>query len=206
MWKVEIRRANRPGDAISSSVDIGRSLAALRRDRDVTLKSAAAMCSVSAATLSRIENGSLSPSFDVISNICAGFQIGISEFLAYGNRTRLSGWRVLTRAGTGQVLETPHYRFEILGDEIVRKPFLVLRAEILKRSIQEFGDLQSHAGHEQVIVESGAVEIWTEHYSPVRLNVGDSLTFDSALGHAVISLGDQPAKVLWICDAPDFAA
>lgn len=203
MWKVEVRRSRKSGEPTSPPVNIGQSLALLRRDRGLTLKSASALCSVSAATLSRIENGSLSPTFDVISNICAGFGIGIRDFLSYGSRSKISGWRAITRHGTGRILETPHYRFEILGDEIVQKPFIVLRAQILTRSIEDFGPLQSHSGHEQIVVQSGTIEVWIEHYAPARLEAGDSLAFDSALGHALISLGDEPATVLWICDEQD---
>lgn len=172
MWKIEVRRSWKPGVAAPPPVSIAESLAALRRDRGLTLKSAAARCSVSAATLSRIENGSLSPSFDVISNICAGFGIGIRDFLSYGLRNKVSGWRSITRQGTGRILETPHYRFEILGDDIVQKPFIVLRAEILTRSIDDFGPLQSHSGHEQIVVQSGKIEVWIEHYVPARLEAG----------------------------------
>lgn len=203
MWKDEVRRSRKPGDPAPPSVSIAESLAALRRDRGLTLKSAATRCSVSAATLSRIENGSLSPTFDVISNICAGFGIGIRDFLSYGSRSKVSGWRSITRQGTGRILETPHYRFEILGDDIVQTPFIVLRAEILTRSIDDFGPLQSHSGHEQIVVQSGTIEVWIEHYVPARLEAGDSLAFDSALGHAVISLSEGPATVLWICDGQD---
>jgi transcriptional regulator with XRE-family HTH domain len=205
MWKIEVRRAERSSESSPSRASVGHSLAALRRDRGLTLKAAATLCSVSAATLSRIENESLSPSFDVISNICAGFGIGIREFLAYGIRNKVSGWRTVTRKGTGRSLETPHYRFEILGDNIVGKPFIVLRAAILMHSIEDFGELQSHSGYEEIIVQSGTIEVLTDHYAPARLEVGDSISFDSALGHAVISLSEEPAMVLWICDAQNFA-
>ena len=167
----------------------------------MTLKAAAAVCSVSAATLSRIENGTLSPTFDVISNICAGFGVGIHYLLSYDARQKVSGWRIVTRSGAGRLIETPHYRFEFLCDDMVHKPFIVLRAEILTRSIDEFGPLQSHAGQEQIVVQSGTVEVWIEHYAPAVLDTGDSLAFDSALSHAVISLSKEPATVLWICDS-----
>jgi transcriptional regulator with XRE-family HTH domain len=203
VWKAEIRRFKRGRAPTSPVVNIGQSLAALRRDRELTLMSAAALCSVSAATLSRIENGNLSPSFDIISNICAGFGIGIREFLSYGSRTKVSGWRDVTRSGAGRIIETPHYRFELLGDDIAQKPFIVLRAEILVRRIEDFGPLQSHPGHEQIVVQSGEIEVWIEHYAPAQLKAGDSLAFDSALGHAVISIGQEPATVLWICDAQE---
>lgn len=201
MWKTEIRKSSRSATLPKPSLSIGENLAALRKDRGMTLKAAAAVCSVSAPTLSRIENGTLSPTFNVIASICAGFGVGISEFLSYSSKQKVSGWRTVTRLGTGRTIETPQYRFEFLCDDMIRKPFIVLRAEILMKSIEEFGPLQSHSGQEQIVVQSGRVEIWTEHYAPAVLETGDSLAFDSALGHAVISLSEEPATVLWICDS-----
>ncbi|SFJ23117.1 helix-turn-helix domain-containing protein [Celeribacter neptunius] len=184
--------------------DIGRNLKALRQARGMSLTASAARCSVSAATLSRIENGLLSPTYDVISKICEGFEIGIRDLIGYGDRVALSGWTSATRAGAGRIVETPHYRFELLCDEILAKPFLVFRADILCRSMAEFGALQSHAGQEQIVVQSGRVEVWIEQYKPRLLDAGDSLAFDSRLGHAVISVGgDTPARVLWICDSQE---
>ncbi|WP_424931680.1 helix-turn-helix domain-containing protein [Amaricoccus macauensis] len=200
--KVDALRADLDGPPLPP-VNIGQSLALLRKDRGLTLRAAAAECSVSAATLSRIENGSLSPTYDVISNICAGFGIGIRELLGYGTRSRFSGWRSVTRAGTGRTLETPHYRYTFLCDDTAQNPFMVLRTEILRSSLEDFGPLLAHAGHEQLVVESGTVEVHLEHYAPARLEKGDSLAFDSALGHAVISLSEEPAVVLWICDGLD---
>lgn len=187
-----------------STLDVGRNLKALRRDRDVSLSRAAAACSVSAATLSRIENGRLSPTFDVISKICDGFEVGLRDLLGNSQRSDLGGWSALTKAGTGRIIETPQYRFELLCDDALAKPFLVFRADILCRTIEEYGPLQSHSGQEQIVVQTGRVEVWVEQYKPRLLDAGDSIAFDSRLGHAVLTVGhDGPAKVVWICDSQE---
>jgi hypothetical protein len=36
-------------------------------------------------------------------------------------------------------------------------------------------------------------------FAPVRLNVGDSIYFDSAIGHAYLAASDGPCRVLSIC-------
>ncbi len=46
---------------------------------------------------------------------------------------------------------------------------------------------------------SGQVEVFTEFYAPVVLAPGDSIYFDSAMGHALVSVSDEEAEVLWIC-------
>jgi hypothetical protein len=39
----------------------------------------------------------------------------------------------------------------------------------------------------------------TEHYAPLTLESGDSCYFDSTMGHALISAGEEAATVLWVC-------
>ena len=189
---------------LRSAQAFGLALKTLRLERGKSLSSVAAACSVSAATLSRIENGRLSPTFDVISKICEGLGIGLRQLLGDSDRSAHQGWSTLTRAGAGRAITTPQFRFELLCDEALAKPFLVLRAEVLCRTLAEFGPLQSHAGQEQIVVQTGRIEVWVGGYKPRVLEVGDSIAFDSRLGHAVVSVGGEaPATVLWICDAQE---
>jgi hypothetical protein len=39
----------------------------------------------------------------------------------------------------------------------------------------------------------------TEMYTPARLEKGDSIYFDSQMGHAYIAVGDRPCRILSIC-------
>lgn len=204
MKKIDlITKDDRNPDA-QTALDFGKNLKKLRLDREKSLNSLATACSVSAATLSRIENGQLSPTFDVISKICEGFDIGLRDLLGYSQRSNIRGWSAITKEGAGRIVKTPQYRFELLCDEALAKPFLVFRADILCCSIDEYGPLQSHAGQEQIVVLLGRVEVWVEQYKPRVLDVGDSIAFDSHLGHAVLSVGKtNPAKVLWVCDSQE---
>jgi oxalate decarboxylase/phosphoglucose isomerase-like protein (cupin superfamily) len=47
----------------------------------------------------------------------------------------------------------------------------------------------------------------TELYAPVLLQAGDSVYFDSSMGHAYLRVGDGPCRVLTVCsDAASLAA
>jgi hypothetical protein len=47
----------------------------------------------------------------------------------------------------------------------------------------------------------------TELYAPVLLQAGDSVYFDSSMGHAYLRVGDGPCRVLTVCsDGPSLAA
>ena len=44
-------------------------------------------------------------------------------------------------------------------------------------------------------VLSGRLELHTELYQPVRLKAGDSIPFDSSMGHHYVSLGRKHAEI-----------
>jgi len=181
----------------SRSRVVGENLQALRQAQGISLKAAAGLCSVSAATLSRIENGLISPTFDVLARISDGLGIALGDLVRAGGRTQDQGWMTETRAGAGPIIETPQYRFEFLCDDVLAKSFLVLRADILCRTMTDFGEMHSHSGQEQITVQTGLVEVRLGNESPTKLTPGDSLAFDSRLEHAVLA-PEGEAAVLWV--------
>lgn len=58
---------------------LAQRLRALRQARTWTLKQAAAATGVSASTLSKIENGLLSPTYDNLIKIAAGLELDVAE-------------------------------------------------------------------------------------------------------------------------------
>jgi uncharacterized cupin superfamily protein len=67
------------------------------------------------------------------------------------------------------------------------------------RSHAELKDLVRHDGEEFLFVLSGEVQVITEHHDPIHLVPGDSCYFDSTMGHALLSVSDIDAVVLWVC-------
>jgi len=199
MWKTEIRSADQAVEP-TRRIPLPEVLKTLRQGQDLTLAKLAEQSGLSVSTLSRIESGQLSPTFETIEKLCAGLGISVSGFFNAGQGATLSGWRSLTRNGQGRIMETPHYRLELLCDDVIAKRSLVFRARILARDLSEFDALQRHTGAEQIVVQSGRVRVFTEHYAPADLEPGDSFAFDSAMGHALISLSEEPAEVLWVSD------
>lgn len=180
---------------------IGDNLRALRKARGLTIAAMAAASGISAASVSRIENGHISPTYEAIVSLAQGLKVDVSELFYHSGQAAFRGWWALTRAQEGEVIETPNYRFRPLCNNVAAKEYMVLDTTILNRSLEEFGELQKHPGQEQVIVTSGEVTVWTELYDPVELSVGDSFAFDSTLGHAVTYRGERPATLIWVCSA-----
>ena len=115
----------------------------------------------------------------------------------------LGGRRIVHRAGEGQAVETRSYRQTYLANELLNKKLIPIVAELRARTLEEFvaefGGLIRHPGEEFVLVLDGEIEFHTDLYAPLRLAAGDSLYFDSTMGHAYLKASDQTCRVLAVC-------
>ena len=65
----------------------------------MTLEDAGRMTSLAASTLSKIENDQMSPTFDVVQKLAAGFDIDITELFASNAGHDAAGRRSVTLDG-----------------------------------------------------------------------------------------------------------
>jgi transcriptional regulator with XRE-family HTH domain len=155
------------------------------------------------STLSKLENGKMSLSYDKLSRLCVGLDVDIHELLspqsALLKTERNTGRRSVTRAGEGLNLSTDTYGHLYPASDLLHKRFTPIVAELKARSLKEFGDMIQHPGEEYTFVLEGRVILHTEHYAPLTLETGDSVYFDSSMAHAYLAAGEGPAKVLSIC-------
>lgn len=173
-----------------------------RLRRGWTLADASERTGLTISTLSKVENDKISLSYDKLARLSQGLGIDISRLFGGGDlppQKSVVGRRSVTRRHEGRVIETPTYGHRYLAADLLSKSFIPVVAEIKIRSIEEFGDLVTHAGEEFAFVLEGAVDLYTAMYAPVRLNAGDSIYFDSAMGHAYIAASEGACRVLSIC-------
>jgi hypothetical protein len=104
----------------------------------------------------------------------------------------------VTRRGEGPPCDTPTYAHSLLAAELTRKRMLPFYSRIRARSFEEFEDWVRHDGESLLFVIEGRVRLLTEVYEPVELGPHDSVYFDTAMGHACVSVGREDALVLWI--------
>ncbi len=150
------------------------------------------------STLSKIENGQMSPTFDLLQKLAAGVETDVSSLVASPNALPPLGRRSITRAGQGSLYETANYRHAFLCVELTHKKFTALRTKVTARSFSEFPEWVRHPGEDFVFVLDGEVEFFSELYQPTRLLKGDSTHFDSMMGHAFISVSPDDAEILWV--------
>jgi transcriptional regulator with XRE-family HTH domain len=182
----------------SSTADLGRRVRAARVAHDLTLDTASRVCGVSRSTLSKIENGLMSPTFDVLQKIVVGLKIDLVELFGSVPGHNTGGRRALTRRGAGQRHAYRGYQMELLATDLAHKAMLPFRIRITAHLLDAFDDWGRHEGEEFLYVISGSVCLYSELYAPTQLEAGDSLYFDSRTGHAAISTSKEDAEVLWM--------
>ncbi|WP_376961906.1 XRE family transcriptional regulator [Azospirillum sp. A26] len=177
----------------------------LRAASRLTLQQLSERSGVSISTLSKIENGQLSPTYEKIAALASGLGVEVGELFGQNPKPTPLGRRSVTRAGDGAVHETDQYRYEAVNADLPGKRFVPLVTTIKARSIQQFGELSRHDGEEFIYVLDGEVTVHSDYYTPLTLSKGDSCYFDSAMGHACISGGEEEARVLWVCSHSSLA-
>ncbi len=185
--------------------ELGPRVRALRSQKSWTLESAAKATGLARSTLSKIENGQMSPTYDALLKLAQGFAVDISELFephaAEASPAAGSGRRSITRAGQGQTLPTPVYQHRLLCNDLSNKRMTPFHSTVTARAFADFADWDRHEGEELLYVLQGEVELFTEFYEPERLGVGDCAYLDSRMGHRVISRSDADAQLLWVSTA-----
>jgi len=173
-----------------------------RLQRGWTLADASERTGLQISTLSKVENDKISLSYDKLVKLSQGLEIDISRLFGGADapvQRSVTGRRSVTRKHEGRAIDTPNYSHRYVAADLLNKSFIPVVAEMRARSLQEFGELVSHPGEEFAFVLEGTVDLYTALYAPVRLNAGDSIYFDSGMGHAYIAVGEGVCRVLSIC-------
>jgi transcriptional regulator with XRE-family HTH domain len=194
-------------DKMTSTARPGAVLKALRRQKGWKLSEVAARTGFPVSTLSKIENDKVSLTYDKIARISRGLEVDIGVFFAEEAPppalALATGRRSIIRKGEGRVVETNTYQYRFVATELLNKRFVPIFGESYARSIEEFGEMIRHSGEEYTFVIEGTLELHTDLYAPIRLEAGDSIYFDSGMGHAYIDVGTTPCRTLTICSGEE---
>ncbi|ETF04590.1 transcriptional regulator [Advenella kashmirensis W13003] len=173
-------------------------LRAVRLANDLTLEQAGRACGIAASTLSKIENGLMSPTYDVLQKLAIGLSLDVAELFTPAREPMGAGRCVVDRAGQGKAHKTRYYDHLLLCSQLSHKRMMPFLTRITARDLTVFTDWNRHEGEEFVYVISGEIELHTEFYSEARLGPGDSFYIDSRMGHRCISVSQDDAQVLWM--------
>ena len=186
----------------------GATIRALRLAKGLTLAQVSEKTGLAVSTLSKLEIGSVSLSYDKLMLISKGLGVDMASLVDPKPQTaRASGLsagrRTVQRAGEGQLVETHSYRQVYLATELLNKKMTPMFVEIRARTFEEFkaefGGLIRHPGEEFTYVVEGELDFHSELYAPVRLRAGDSIYFDSEMGHAYLKASEGPCRLVCSC-------
>ncbi|MGE4610633.1 MAG: XRE family transcriptional regulator [Paracoccaceae bacterium] len=182
----------------ASPLDLGERVRELRKARGWTLEQTARQVGLARSTLSKIENGQMSPTFEAVRKLASGMNITIPQLFTAPRSDKILARRSITRAGEGKPLVTATYEHEMLATDLSQKQMMPYRATVRARTTDEFDGWVKHDGEEFMYVLSGTVSFYTEFYEPVEMKRGDSAYYDASMGHNVISTSQDDAIILWI--------
>jgi len=170
----------------------------LRKARNWTLEQAANQAGLARSTLSKIENGQMSPTYDALKKLAVGLEISVPQLFTPPSAGQINGRMAITKSGDGTAKATTTYEHELLADTLRKKQMLPYRARIRARNVEEFDGWVRHDGEEFLFVLTGVIKLYTEFYEPVEMRRGDSAYYDATMGHNVVSTSDEDATILWV--------
>ncbi|GEN24554.1 transcriptional regulator [Halomonas cupida] len=179
---------------------LGDRVKEIRLANQWTLEDVSQRTGLARSTLSKIENDQISPTFTAVQKLINGLGIDLPQLLSPPRQqSRTMGRRDLTRRGDGQMHPTPTYEHELLSCELAQKRMIPFKTIVRARSFEDFSEWVRHDGEEFLMVLDGEVLLYSEFYEPLPLATGDSIYFDSDMGHALVSVSDEDATILSVC-------
>lgn len=183
---------------LAEPLDLGARVRGLRKARGWTLERAARQAGLARSTLSKIENGQMSPTFEALKKLALGLEITVPQLFTAPSRDQINGRLAVTKSGEGAPKATATYEHELLAEALSRKRMMPYRARIRARDVAEFGGWVRHDGEEFLYVLTGVIRLYTEFYEPIEMRRGDSAYYDATMGHNVISTSPEDATILWV--------
>jgi transcriptional regulator with XRE-family HTH domain len=179
-------------------LDLGQRVRELRKARNWTLEQAANQAGLARSTLSKIENGQMSPTYDAVKKLAVGLEISVPQLFTAPQKGQITGRMAVVKSGDGARQVTATYEHELLAEGLRKKAMLPYRARVRARSMEEFDGWVRHDGEEFLYVLTGVITLYTEYYEPVEMRRGDSAYYDGAMGHNVVSVSEEDATILWV--------
>jgi len=180
---------------------IGAEVRRLRKDLDLTVAELGVAAGISTGMLSKIENGSISPSLVTLDSLAKALNVPISRLFSETEEQRDCSF---VQAGHGVRIERrgtkAGHMYDLLGHSlggtIGAEPYLIT----LKRDAVPYTDFR-HAGIEFIYMLTGKVRYRHADRSYV-MEPGDALFFDAAARHGPEELIKAPMTYLSIIIYP----
>ncbi len=180
-------------------LEFGRRLRQQRLNKGWTLAELAERSGLVISTISKAERGIIALTYDRLAMLAQALEVDLAAFFNAEGETFVPGSFAVARKGEFKRQETKNYVYEMLFPDVWHKAMTPMMGSLKARELVDFEEFVRHPGQEFLIVMAGQVTVFVENRDPVVLNTGDSIYFDSSVGHLYASGGDQDARILVIC-------
>ena len=194
---ISLRQSN-PKTHDSEHAALSERVRRWRRDRNMSQADLASRAGFARSTLSKIENGQLSPTFEILLKLSHGFGVDIADLLSAETVQSLPGRMSVDRGLPSESIDYPNNRLFPLAAGFKDKRFQCFIADFTCTSLEDFGEWNQHDTEDMLYVLSGTLEFHSEGYETLTLEAGQSVYFDGRMRHACISVQDAVCRCLYI--------
>jgi transcriptional regulator with XRE-family HTH domain len=179
---------------------VGGRLRDARKSCGLTLAQLSERSGIAVSTISKAERGDIALTYDKFAALAHALQLDFSEI--FGPAAQAASGPLepsFTAAGSQVDYDTPNYVYGMIANDLPGKRMVPMRARIRARAVADFPDYIRHHGEEFVFVLDGTLELRFENGKVFKLQPGDSLYFDSSIGHVYLSAGESDVEALVCC-------
>lgn len=168
----------------------------LRLAKGWTLQELSDKSGVPLSTLSKLELGQSSLTYDKILRICSALDIdpGLSILQQASAAPAPSARRAVIRKGEGEHVPFGDHAAKVGGQDLLSKGFTPMVLTLQPTD----GRRQTLPGEAYLHVLTGCALLHTDIYAPLKLNVGDAVFFDGSTEHRLHAATDEPCSVLMV--------
>jgi transcriptional regulator with XRE-family HTH domain len=194
-------------DTLASPSTLGKQLSSIRAQRKWTLREMSRHTGIPVSTLSKLEHDRSTLTYDKLVRLSRSLDVRVSEFFA--DQSAVDERTVTARRSIGVLdsavrVNTKAYEYYYLCPELRRKRMIPILMRVHADSPGKPRELIRHTGEEFVYGLEGRINVVTEFYDPVILDVGESIYIDGNMGHAYLAAeGCDQATVLALCSGAD---
>ena len=180
----------------SMTQELGVRVRAVREERGLSLAQLSEKSGIPGATLSRIENSKMSPTFGVLARVMMGLEVDWGDLV--DPRPLAPGERVMSFADAGKGGRSTKIRESsaTVLHPVESARSLPLLVDVHARDLSDVGGLIGHRGTTFCYVLSGTLVLHMEGQPPRIMKAGASALFDSSTPHAYLSGSTAGTKIL----------
>jgi transcriptional regulator with XRE-family HTH domain len=174
----------------------------MRHDRNWTLSYVSERTGIPLSALSKFERDKQSISYGRLLILAELFQVELGQLFEDSNARmtpKVLGRRSIDKLSNHRKVEDSKLSDIYLATDLLEKGMTPMICETRIRRLEEYGEWSRHSGEEFLFVIEGQLLLHSEMYTPVELNEGESIYFDSEIGHAYLLGEGECCRFLSVC-------